>query len=91
MKIGQQRRDFLVDLMQDEELLFADGFDDAIMGVDMVNNRVIYSYTRMLEILVVDEEMTMEDAIEHLDFNVLGAYVGERTPIYMHEIDGIPD
>ena len=37
----------------------------------------------MLTILVKRDKMNVEDALEHLDFNVIGAYVGEKTPIYM--------
>lgn len=77
-------RDTLVDLTGDEELLFADGFDKAIIGVDVVSNRVVYSHGLMMEVLVL-EGMSAEDAQEHLDFNVFGAYVGERTPIYIYE------
>jgi hypothetical protein len=83
-----QIRQDLVDLVGDEELLFADGFDNAIIGVDVVNNRVVYSYGKMLEILIL-EDMTEEDAIEHLEFNVVNAYVGERTPIYIYEVESV--
>lgn len=31
--------------------------------------------------------MTREEAVEYFEFNILGAYVGEETPVYMH----IPD
>jgi hypothetical protein len=79
-------RQDLVDLTGDEELLFADGFDDAIIGVDVVNNRVVYSYGKMFDIL---KDMTEEEAIEHLEFNVLYAYVGERTPIYIYEVESV--
>jgi hypothetical protein len=27
--------------------------------------------------------MSSDDAMEYLDFNVLGAYMGEKTPIYV--------
>lgn len=84
MKATKSIRNTLVELTGDEELLFADGFDAAIIGVDVVSNRVVYSHGLMMEVLVL-EGMTAEDAMEHLDFNVLGAYVGERTPIYIYE------
>lgn len=79
-------RQNLVDLMMDEDLLFADGFDSAILGVDINSHRVVYSYALMAEQLIL-EGMTYEDAIEYLDFNVVCAYVGERTPIYIYETD----
>jgi len=36
----------------------------------------------MLEILVA-EGMDYNYAVEHLDFNIVGAYVGEKTPLYI--------
>lgn len=74
-------RDELVDNFDDEELLFADGFDDAILGVCSSSYRVIYSVEKMIRILM-DEGMEHIDALEHLSFNVINAYVGEKTPIY---------
>ena len=40
----------------------------------------------MVEVLL-EEGLSHEDAIEHLDFNVLNAYVGENTPLYIHTIE----
>ena len=66
------------------EALFADGFDRAIMGYDM-NGRVIYSVDSILETLVERDEMNWEEASEYFSFNIEGSYVGEYTPIYMHQ------
>jgi hypothetical protein len=62
--------------------LKADGFDEAVIGFEEQSGRLIYSVTKCLEILVEVEGMSFEDAIEHFDFNVSGAYVGEQTPIW---------
>ena len=71
------------DLIDDNtEILMADGFDDAIVGLCSKSMRVIYDYDIMLEILE-DEGMSEIEAIEHLEFNVLNAWVGDQTPIYM--------
>jgi hypothetical protein len=69
----------------DETFLKADGFDEAIIGLDEKSGRLIYSTTKCLEILVKDEEMTMEEAIEYFYYNVSGAYMGEQTPIFCTE------
>ncbi len=74
----------IIEYYGDEEFLKADGFDDAIIGVEIPSMRLIYSVTRCLEILI-EEGMTYEDAIEHFDFNIGGAYVGEKTPIWCHD------
>ena len=39
----------------------------------------------MIECLLKD--MELDEAIEYLEFNTWGAYVGEQTPIYVDEID----
>ena len=67
----------------DEGALFADGFDEAIMGIDSKSGRVIYSVEKMINLLRERDDMDYEDAREYLDFNTIGAYVGEMTPIYM--------
>jgi hypothetical protein len=40
----------------------------------------------MIDVLL-EEGLSHEDAIEYLDFNVLNAYVGENTPLYIHTIE----
>lgn len=73
-------RDKLTEIMQDDELLFADGFDDAIVGVS--DGRVCYDKQLMVEILVRDD-WDESESWEFLEFNTWGAYVGEKTPIYI--------
>jgi hypothetical protein len=69
----------------DETFLKADGFDDAILGVDESSMRLIYSISKCIDILM--EDMSDEDALEHFYYNVSGAYVGEQTPIWCDDID----
>lgn len=68
----------------EEEFLIADGFNDAIIGLDEKSMRLIYSVTKCLEILMQDN-MTEEEAIEYFEFNVSGSYVGEKTPIWCYD------
>ena len=71
----------IIDTYEDEELMFVDGFDAAIIGVDTVTYRVVYNKEIMIEVLIA-EGMSYEDALEHFSYNIEGAYVGEKTPIY---------
>lgn len=75
----------IVEYYQDEDILKADGFDDAVIGIDIGTMRLIYSVTRCVEILIVGG-MDMNDAIEYFDFNVRGSYVGEKTPIWCDDM-----
>lgn len=74
-------RQDIIDTYEDEELLFVDGFDAAIIGIDTVSYRVVYNKEIMIEVLIA-EGMSYEDALEHFSYNIEGAYVGEKTPIY---------
>jgi len=71
----------IIEQYYEEEFLIADGFDDAILGVEENSMRIIYSVSKCLEILQ-KEDMSYEDAIEHFTYNVSGAYVGDKTPIW---------
>ena len=72
-----------------DDLLFADTFDGAIIGVAIGHDseRVVYDTRQMVEILLQEEDLTEEEAWEYLEFNTFGAYVGENTPIYVEGID----
>lgn len=69
----------------DTKLLYADGFDDAILGVDDLSERVIYSVSSCIQIL--EKDMSREEAIEFFDYNMAGAYMGEHTPIWCNDLD----
>lgn len=77
--------DWLTDI--GEESLFADGFDDAIIGLsyDPLAGayRVCYSIERRHECLVKDGEMSLDEAIEFFEYNVIGSYMGPETPIFV--------
>ena len=79
------KREQLLNFVPDDTLLFADGFDDAIIGLDTISLRVVYSKQKMIEVLLTD--MDVDDAIEYLEFNTWNTFVGEKTPIYVDEID----
>jgi len=74
--------DKILEWFPEEEILKADGFDDAIIGIDDTTMRLIYSVNKCIIILVSEEDLTEEDALEHFLYNVKGSYVGEKTPIW---------
>jgi|TARA_B110000858_G_C17587262_1_gene374001 hypothetical protein len=69
------------------QALKADGFDDAILGMSIRvgdDNLIAYDYDKCVKIL--QKEMSYEDAVEYLEFNVVNSYVGEGTPIFIKKI-----
>jgi hypothetical protein len=77
--------EFILQKYPDQTLLKADGFDDAIIGIDISSMRLIYSIAQCIDILM--ENMSYEDAKEYFYYNISGCYVGEQTPIYCDDID----
>jgi hypothetical protein len=87
-KLAKENRKRLTEILEDrdEETLTADGFDAAIVGItDFSPIRVIYEYDTCVRVLMA-EGMSDEDAIEHMNFNVTGSYVGAHTPICIHSL-----
>ena len=64
------------------EALLADGFNNAIIGID-IHGCVVYDYDKCVRILMKNDGMNIEDALEFMDYNVTGAYVGEYTPVFI--------
>ena len=67
----------------EQDFLIADGFNDAVIGVEINLMCLIYSVSKCLEIL--REHMSEEDAIEYFEYNISNAYVGEQTPIWCYD------
>ena len=58
----------IYDKYPDEQFVSADGFDDAILGVDDDKMIIVYSTKKVLNILMEVDEMSYEDALEHFYF-----------------------
>jgi len=82
--MNPKQLDLLMEAFPDEDFLKADNFDDAIIGVEENTMKLIYSVSKCIEIL--SKEMTEEEAFDYFYFNVHGAYVGEKTPIWCYDI-----
>jgi hypothetical protein len=67
-------------------MLKADGFDTAIIGVQIELGKIVYDKHKMIQVLI-QQGMSNEEAIEYLEYNVWSAYVGEHTPIYIDLMD----
>ena len=76
----------------DENTLLMDGFDEAIIGFSQRIGEpllAVYSWEKMVAILVERDKMQFDDAVEYIDFNCIGAWVGEQTPIIVMPIQEI--
>jgi hypothetical protein len=75
----------ILELYPDDTFMIADGFDDAIIGVDDNNLKIVYDIDEVINILIRDG-MEVDEAIEYYEYNIAGAYVGENTPSFIRLI-----
>ena len=76
-------------MIEDENILFADGFEEAFVGIVQSCGAVpkaCYDYDKCIEVLISRDKMSHEEAIDFFEFNVIGAYVGEYTPAFLESI-----
>ena len=64
--------------------MLVDGHDNALVGWS-TDGIAIYRISEIIGTLIDRDGMSREEAMEYFDFNILGSYVGEYTPIYMYE------
>lgn len=74
------------------EALFADGLEAACIGHTEIWEHngtrrplAVYSKQQVIDVLVEQNGMTPEEAYEHADFNIFGAYMGPNTPLFVDE------
>lgn len=71
-----------------ESVLLMDGFEDAFIGYSQrINEPVlaVYSRAKMVDVLVTRDGMSDDEAEEFIDYNCVGVWVGEQTPIIVND------
>ena len=69
-----------------EGAVLLDGLEEAIIGiVEEFGNerRILYSKPKILSILCERDLMTMSEAEEFYDYNILGLYAGEQNAVFL--------
>jgi hypothetical protein len=78
----------------DGELLFLSEpeFDAAIVGISErigMREAVVYDISKIIDVLCERDGMDRDEAAEYYEFNIRGAYVGERTPMFINLLDDL--
>jgi hypothetical protein len=62
--------------------------DDAVIGPARIwgpdgslNDVLVYDGEKIREILMARDDMSAEDALEYIEFNMEGGYLGPNTPV----------
>ena len=70
----------------EQTILLADGFNEALIGTGERAGSLpvaVYDRGKCIDILR-KQDMSREEAEEYFDYNVIGAFVGEQTPIFVN-------
>jgi hypothetical protein len=89
-------REELQSYLEDGECMVYPEYEDALIGVTAGwgETRAVYEWGKCIEILMLRDGMTYDDAIEYFAINTAGAYNGEKTPEFVntgYEPDIPPD
>ena len=79
---------FLIERGDTESVFFTNpDYIDAIIGI-IDDGRIVYSYSKMVENLMLNDIMSYEDAIEFIDYNTVRSlpHMGEHSPIIVYSI-----
>ena len=71
-----------------EEAILYDDYDEALIGIGHrfgMDGIAAYDLDKVLKELekILGPECTEEDVIEYFDYNVIGTWAGEHTPIFI--------
>ena len=85
-------REYLEPMFEGLLYLSEPEFDAAIVGVaDRIGMEtvVVYDTSKVIDILCERDGMDREQATEFYEYNIIGASVGERTPMFITWIDDL--
>ena len=75
----------------EEEVIKYEGLDEALIGwanpwdtSGVQPMRLIYSGAKCIKVMMKNQDMSEEDAVEWLSYNTENNYLGEHTPIIMY-------
>ena len=59
-------------------------FDEAVIGVvERAGGQSVIAYDTQIILSILERDMSPEEAQEFFEYNILGAYLGEMTPVFI--------
>jgi hypothetical protein len=70
--------------------IILDDLDCAVIGINNTEQRLVYSYDKIVEKLMNDG-MSEDEAVEYVEFNIVRSiqYMGSKSPIIVEKIPQI--
>ena len=77
--------------LDDQDIVYCIGLEDAFVGLSMRFNQgplATYDIEKIIRILMERDGMDELEAREFYEVNIEGAWVGDRTPVFITLIEG---
>lgn len=87
--LKKMHKDEIESYEQELEIRRYPEFDDAIIGLaERINLGPVFAYSKKKMVdICLEMGMTDEEALEHIDFNYVGAWYGEGTPVFIDDFE----
>lgn len=75
-------------------MLLANGFEKALLGIGERAGQptiAVYDFEVCVAILCERDGMHYDDAVEFMYYNVVGAWMGENTPLFVRRVNSVED
>jgi hypothetical protein len=78
-------RGIITDMCEDAVFLAEEKFDAAIIGLaERFGGVEAVAYDAQKVLAILEEDLgSMDDAIDWYEYNIIGAWMGEKTPIFI--------
>ena len=80
-----------LNFLEEESVVQLEGLDDCICGIVErfgMERVLLYNTNKIIEKMVEEDGMPYFEALEFFDFNILGAWFGDRTPCFTSLLEG---
>lgn len=75
-------------------MLLADGFDAALLGIGERAGQpiiAVYDFDLCVAVLCERDNMSMDEAVDYMYYNVVGSWMGDQTPIFVRRGNSIEE
>lgn len=75
-------------------MIVANGFDKALIGIGERAGQpaiAVYDFDYCVAILCERDGMNYDDAVDYMYYNVIGSWLGDKTPIFVRRVESVED
>ena len=73
------------DFEPSEDIIYVSGLDEAIIGFDQNTWSVVYSRSKVIDILMFNESLTPDQATQYATDNIFNSLSDYKSPIWVED------